>query len=91
MTICLCHGGICELSIRCSWPKGPKGSAAYGREGFKGRAAGSRKRPMGATTCRQQHNQVSCLVAGFTTPPPPPQGGTRHNKWGADFKWGRGT
>ena len=19
MTICLCHGGICELSIRCSW------------------------------------------------------------------------
>ena len=20
MTICLCHGGICELSIRCSWP-----------------------------------------------------------------------
>ena len=21
MTICLCHGGICELSIRCSWPR----------------------------------------------------------------------
>ena len=20
MTICLCHGGICELCIRCSWP-----------------------------------------------------------------------
>ena len=20
MTICLCHGGICELSIRSSWP-----------------------------------------------------------------------
>ena len=19
MTICLCHGGICELNIRCSW------------------------------------------------------------------------
>ena len=23
MTICLCHGGICELSIRCSWPLNP--------------------------------------------------------------------
>ena len=22
MTICLCHGGICELSICCSWPGG---------------------------------------------------------------------
>ena len=20
MTICLCHGGMCEPSIRCSWP-----------------------------------------------------------------------
>ena len=20
MTMCLCHGGVCELSIRCSWP-----------------------------------------------------------------------
>ena len=20
MPICLCHGGICELGIRCSWP-----------------------------------------------------------------------
>eukprot|EP00670_Eutreptiella_braarudii_P016745 CAMPEP_0174360786 /NCGR_PEP_ID=MMETSP0811_2-20130205/55982_1 /TAXON_ID=73025 ORGANISM="Eutreptiella gymnastica-like, Strain CCMP1594" /NCGR_SAMPLE_ID=MMETSP0811_2 /ASSEMBLY_ACC=CAM_ASM_000667 /LENGTH=57 /DNA_ID=CAMNT_0015496863 /DNA_START=1 /DNA_END=172 /DNA_ORIENTATION=+ len=57
--------------MRAQYPllmaKGPKGSAAYGREGFKGRAAGSRKRPMGATTCRQQHNQVSCLVAGITS------------------------
>ena len=26
MTICLCHGGICKLSIRCSWP--PRGPAA---------------------------------------------------------------
>ena len=23
MTICLCHGGICELSVRCSWPPCP--------------------------------------------------------------------
>ena len=23
ITICLCHGGICELSICCSWPKAP--------------------------------------------------------------------
>ena len=23
MTICLCHRGICELSIRYSWPKVP--------------------------------------------------------------------
>ena len=23
MTICLCHGGMCELSIRCSWPPTP--------------------------------------------------------------------
>ena len=21
MTICLCHGGICEFNIRCSWPR----------------------------------------------------------------------
>ena len=21
MTICLCHGGICELCIHCSWPR----------------------------------------------------------------------
>ena len=23
MTVCLCHGGVCELSIRCSWPWHP--------------------------------------------------------------------
>ena len=21
MTICLCHGGVCESCIRCSWPR----------------------------------------------------------------------
>ena len=26
MTICLCHGGMCEPSIRCSWPPVPESS-----------------------------------------------------------------
>ena len=42
------------------------GTAACGRKGFKGRAAVSGERPIGAASCRQQHNQASC-------PPPPPR------------------
>ena len=36
------------------------GTGAYGGKGFKGRAAASCERPIGVTSCRQQHNQVSC-------------------------------
>ena len=43
----------------------PKGTTADEGEGFKGRAAVSGERPMGAASCRQQHNHVSCQ------PPPP--------------------
>ena len=39
------------------------GAAAYGGRGFKARAQVSGERPMGAATCRQQHNRAS--------PPPP--------------------
>ena len=39
------------------------GTAAYGGRGFKGRAAVSGERPIGAARCRQQHNEA---------PPPPP-------------------
>ena len=42
------------------------GATAYGGRGFKGRAAVSGERPIGAASCRQQHNEVSCQ------PPPPP-------------------
>ena len=38
----------------------PMGAAAYGGKGFKGRAAVSGERPMGASSCRQQHDEVSC-------------------------------
>ena len=41
------------------------GSAAYGGRGFKGRAAVSGGRAIGATSCRQQYNPASCQ-----TPPP---------------------
>ena len=43
------------------------GTAAYGGKGFKGTAAVSDEGPIGAASCRQQHNQVSCQ-----SPPPPP-------------------
>ena len=36
------------------------GTAAYGGKGFNGRAEVSDERPVGAASCRQQHNQVSC-------------------------------
>ena len=36
------------------------GAAAYGGRGFKGRAGGSGKRPIGAASCRQQRNRASC-------------------------------
>ena len=52
----------------------PMGSAAYGGKGFKGRAAASGDRPMGAARCRQQHNQASCQ------PAPPPSRGCRNEK-----------
>ena len=42
------------------------GSAAHGGKGFQERATGSGERPIGATSCRQQHNQASCQ-----TPPLP--------------------
>ena len=32
MTTCLCHGGICELSIHCSWPCGPGTSHNFRRK-----------------------------------------------------------
>ena len=35
-------------------------AATYGGKGFKGKAAVSGKWPIGAASCRQQHNQVSC-------------------------------
>ena len=38
MTICVCHGGLCELSIRCSWP--PWGG---NRHNIWGRLQGGRK------------------------------------------------
>ena len=44
----------------------PMGTAAYGGKGFEGRAAESGERRIGAESCRQQHNLVSCH------PPPPP-------------------
>ena len=34
------------------------GTAAYGGKGFEGRAAVSGERPIGAASCRQQHNQA---------------------------------
>ena len=36
------------------------GTAADGGKGFKGRAAGGGERPIGAASCRQQHNHASC-------------------------------
>ena len=42
------------------------GTAAYGGKGFKGRAAVTGERPIGAAGCRQQHNRASCQ------PPPLP-------------------
>ena len=41
--------------------------AAYGGEGFKGTAAVSGERPVGAASCGQQDNEVSCQA-----PPGPP-------------------
>ena len=41
------------------------GTAAYGGKGFKEKAAVSGERPIGAASCRQQHNQTSC----HTLPP----------------------
>ena len=38
----------------------PMGTAADGGKGFKGRAAVSGERPIGAASCRQQHNRASC-------------------------------
>ena len=38
----------------------PMGTAAYAGKGFKGRAAVSGDRPVGAASCRPQHSQVSC-------------------------------
>ena len=35
------------------------GTATYGGKGCKGRAAVSGERPIGAASCRQQHNQGS--------------------------------
>ena len=42
------------------------GAAPSGGKGFKGGAAVSGERPIGAASCRQQHNQASCQ-----RPPPP--------------------
>ena len=53
------------------WAEGserPMGTAACGGKGFKGRAAVSGERPIGAASCRQQHNQMSCYP-----PSPPPR------------------
>ena len=41
------------------------GTVIYGRKGFKKGARVSVKRPIGATTCRQQYNQASCQPAPF--------------------------
>ena len=61
--------------------------AAYGGKGFEDRARVSGERPIGATRCRQQYNQVSCqrppgrgsgslvfpkICGGWS---PPPRGG----------------
>ena len=54
------------------------GAAAYGWRGFKERTSRSGERPIGAASCRQQHNQASCHS------PPPPQ-----EKW-AERPWGGG-
>ena len=40
----------------------PKGTAACGGRGFKGRARVSGERPIGAARCRQQHNPASCQI-----------------------------
>ena len=38
------------------------GTATYGGKGFKGRAAVSGQRRMGAASCRQQYNEASCQL-----------------------------
>ena len=48
------------------------GAAAYGGRGFEGRARVSGERPIGADSCRQQHNQASCHTPPSEHPPPPP-------------------
>ena len=40
------------------------GAAACGGRGFKARARVSGERPIGAASCRQQHNEVSCKPLG---------------------------
>ena len=47
LAICLCHGGICELSIRCSWPKRWLPTAPAGRMGMTGVAGPADLWPMG--------------------------------------------
>ena len=49
------------------------GTAAYGGKQFNGRTAASCERPIGATSCRPQHTQVSCQP-----PPPTPQKTSQH-------------
>ena len=44
------------------------GTATYGGKGFKGKAAIGGDRPIGATSCRQQHNQASCQHSPPSTP-----------------------
>ena len=51
-------------------------AAAYGGKGFKGGAAVSGERPIGAASWREQHNQVSC------PPPTPIQGCQGEQGWG---------
>ena len=56
------------------------GAAAYAGKSFKGRAVVSGKRTIGATSCRQQHNQAHGRAGGDSagprtpTTPRPPRG-----------------
>ena len=66
------------------------GAAAYGGGGFEGRAAVGGERPIGAASCRQQHNRASCQNP-HPLPHHPMWQGCHATEWGHNtHKRGRG-
>ena len=88
MTICLCHGGMCEPSIRCSWPPSPLQSAPRWPAVRCWRAASMCRRAAAGPPCsaslRRLLRSRGCRSSGslwtpFTSGPTSPSPG-RHRR-----------